>query len=197
MLKSVRSTLRSCYFVVTQCEEALSLVGVLVTSLPLCHSGRVPDDWTRLARAVRERREALGFTQTEAVSRAEGAISISLWRNVEKEYHPPFSRPKLSAVCRVLGWEAESVDLLLKGGDPIEVAPEPVEPPEPVLTPAELTIQLAELRQRVEAIEQRTSAEGRASEAEAAYKAKLSQQLGERTGPLQRLEEAEGQQRAG
>lgn len=100
----------------------------------------------RLGRAVRERRESMRITQTEAAARTgPDGVSVSLWRNIEKAFRPPFRMTGLVAVCQVLGWAPESVDLLLKGGDPIEVADEePASAIDPAYV-AELVGRLAEL----------------------------------------------------
>ncbi len=75
-------------------------------------------DWTRLSQFVRNRREELGLTQTEAVNRAEGGVSLATWRNIETGFRPPWRRAGLLAVCRVLRWTPESFELILEGGEP-------------------------------------------------------------------------------
>jgi transcriptional regulator with XRE-family HTH domain len=163
---------------------------MLVTGMYPCHADAVSEDWSRLGDAVRARRENLGWTQTEAVQRSEGGISISVWRAIENAFRPPFSRPKLAVVCQVLRWAPESVDLLLKGGDAIEVDEAPAEPSQPVDD---------ELRARVEALELRLARlenEDRTRRAQQAYQDQLNQQMREHLArPLPPPEADQGQRR--
>lgn len=160
--------------------------------LPPCRSvtlASVTDDWPRLGQAVRARRENMSMTQTEAVRRAEGSVSISVWRAIEKAFRPPYARASLLAVCRVLRWDPESIDLVLQGGDPIEL------PVSLVDEGADLAAQVAELRRQVarhEEILERMDAERRADQAEARYRARLNQ-LAERTTSPQPAEGASPQ----
>jgi len=145
-------------------------------------------DWAAVGRRLRSRINDLKLTKAE-VSRLSGISPKTLTGYMDGE--PIVRRDKERSLCRAVDWSDDSIERLSRGEEPVGVQPGPD------LSEVELVALVMDLRQRVEAIEQRTSAEHRADDAEAAYKAKLSQQSAERTGPLQRLEEAEGQQRAG
>jgi transcriptional regulator with XRE-family HTH domain len=73
------------------------------------------DDWTRLGRLARERREALRLSQGAA------GVSASTWRKVEHAVEPPYRRATLLAIAAALRWAPESIDLILAGGDPVEL----------------------------------------------------------------------------
>lgn len=85
------------------------------------------DDWPRFGSLVRTRRETLRLTQHEAVTRADGGISLATWRNIETATNPPYRRSSLLAVCRVLRWSPDSIEDMLAGGGPIIVTPDDLE----------------------------------------------------------------------
>jgi hypothetical protein len=71
-------------------------------------------DWQRLGTMVRSRRNYLGIVQ------GAGGISAATWRKIEKADRPPYRDSTLMAVCRTLGWTADSYRLILEGGEPVE-----------------------------------------------------------------------------
>jgi hypothetical protein len=80
--------------------------------------------WQRLGRRVRERREALHVLQ------GAGGVSVSTWRKVEKAVDPPYLASTLEGIAAALRWKPESIQRILDGGEPIELAPDEV-PPDP------------------------------------------------------------------
>lgn len=73
-------------------------------------------DWERLANAVRQRREALGFTQAQ-LAEAAGVTDTTIG-NLEggrKFKRPPASLP---GVEQALGWTPGSARVVLAGGEP-------------------------------------------------------------------------------
>lgn len=79
-------------------------------------------DWAQVARLVRTRREALNLTQHDAVVASEGSISLATWRNIETGANTSYRSSSLIAVCRALGWTPDSIERILGGDDPVEVA---------------------------------------------------------------------------
>jgi hypothetical protein len=67
---------------------------------------------------VRQRREQRDLTVKEATSLAR--ISDTTWGKVEAGQ--PVSARSYRAICRALGWSEDSVDLLLQGKQPTQVA---------------------------------------------------------------------------
>lgn len=74
------------------------------------------DQWQVVAETVTARRHALGLTRTQAVDKSGGAVSLSVWANLETAKQDRYLRTKLLAVCNVLGWTPNSIDQLLAGG---------------------------------------------------------------------------------
>lgn len=96
-------------------------------------------DWTteqqqRVAEAVRARREdELGLSQEQAVERAVEGVSKPVWSIMENARQASYKRRTKSAVCRALGWTADSLDRIARGEGPrtnvpaIPPAEDPVE----------------------------------------------------------------------
>lgn len=78
-------------------------------------------DWTRLGRLVHERRELLNLPQ------GVGKVSAATWRKVEKAIDPPYTRRKLVQIFVALGWDPDSVDHVLDGGEPSDANSEPTD----------------------------------------------------------------------
>lgn len=79
-----------------------------------------PAAWQRLAEVVRARREELGLTQAEAVSRSGGGISLAVWSILEnaRQTNDTMRRKQLRAASGALGWPADTLEAVLGGGDP-------------------------------------------------------------------------------
>lgn len=84
------------------------------------------DDWIRLGRAVKARREELGMTQAELQD--AGGPSTAKLREIENLRTSTLSTSKRRDLERVLGWETNSVDVVLAGGEPRNTAPAPRAP---------------------------------------------------------------------
>lgn len=77
-------------------------------------------NWKALGTAVRERREALGLAVADCTSGR--SISDTTWGKLESGR--PILRTKVVHVPAAIRWEPESIDLVLGGGTPIEIAEE-------------------------------------------------------------------------
>lgn len=98
----------------------------------------LPEDFTRLGRRVRERRENKGMTIVEAATAA--GMSHVTWGRVEKgERVRPLT---YTAIDRALGWVAGSCRAVLGGGEPILTVTTEAQAP---LSPAEIKDLLAQL----------------------------------------------------
>ncbi|MHA7617470.1 hypothetical protein ACX12M_03015 [Cellulosimicrobium cellulans] len=75
------------------------------------------EDWERLGREVRERRQELGFTQNDV--QAEGGPSTALLRGIENATSKVLSKPKRRDLERALRWPTGHVDAIL-AGDPLQ-----------------------------------------------------------------------------
>jgi transcriptional regulator with XRE-family HTH domain len=67
----------------------------------------------KLAEVVRERRKALGLTQTEVAER--GAFSVELMRTVENNRSGRLRTSNARGLERALEWESGSIDAILAG----------------------------------------------------------------------------------
>lgn len=85
------------------------------------------DDWRRLGRLVKRRRELLGLRQEDVAEAAE--IAVGTVRNVETGNRA--RGVNLGGISRALGWEEQSCHLILEGGDPIIAEPVEDEPDDP------------------------------------------------------------------
>lgn len=74
------------------------------------------ENWERLGRFVKERREKMGLTQLD-VQKA-GGPSAAKQREIENGRTDVLSLSKRRDLERALGWTAGSIDAALKGGDP-------------------------------------------------------------------------------
>jgi hypothetical protein len=97
-----------------------------------------PRDWEALGQAVEKRRNELGLTIRAAAERSrEGGrrgFDEQTWGHIEKATRNNRRVSTLRALCWVLGWTDDSVDLILAGGEPIErVDPKPRSPIEAAL----------------------------------------------------------------
>jgi transcriptional regulator with XRE-family HTH domain len=70
-------------------------------------------DYNRLAKAVRSRRTSLGLRQSDL------GVSTARIGQVEQGKDAPLSALSAAAICRALGWSADSIDRVLGGGDPV------------------------------------------------------------------------------
>lgn len=87
-----------------------------------------------VADAVRARREdVLGISQDEAIERSGGGVSKPVWSIMENARQSSFKRRTKAAVCRALGWTADSLDLIAKGGAPVVNGSAPVTGPDVVV----------------------------------------------------------------
>jgi transcriptional regulator with XRE-family HTH domain len=73
-----------------------------------------------LMNAIRERRQVLDISQSEAATAA--GISLASWNKLENGRMPgAISRPTKRGVAQALGWTSDSVDRLLRGEGPVLV----------------------------------------------------------------------------
>lgn len=82
------------------------------------------DDLPRLARAVKQRRLALGLARLKAAT--EAGISKDTWKRVEEAL--PVREMSYAAIDPVLGWAVGSCDNIRAGGSPTAVAPSGADP---------------------------------------------------------------------
>lgn len=82
------------------------------------------DDLPRLARAVKQRRLALGLARLKAAR--EASISKDTWKRVEEG--KPVREMTYAAIDPVLGWAVGSCDSIRAGGSPTVVAPSGADP---------------------------------------------------------------------
>lgn len=103
-------------------------------SRPLCCSnvrqnGGMTRDWARLGEELRAARTERGIEQqdvAESIGVKRGAL-----HNIERGAIARVT-PTVIAYARLVGWADESVDSVLKGGEPVYRAPEPAAAPAPV-----------------------------------------------------------------
>lgn len=85
------------------------------------------NDWDRLARAIRERRVALGMTQQQLADAA--GVTRTTIKNLEGARQPTKRPPaSLPAVENALGWTLGSARTVLAGGEPTPIADEDIAP---------------------------------------------------------------------
>jgi transcriptional regulator with XRE-family HTH domain len=77
-------------------------------------------DYDRLAKAVRARRTSLGLRQ------ADLGVSTARIGQIEQGKAAPLSALSTAAICRALGWTADSIERVLAGGEA-----EPLDKPAP------------------------------------------------------------------
>jgi transcriptional regulator with XRE-family HTH domain len=97
--------------------------------------------WKRVGVRVRSRREELGLTQERFA--AQASVGTATVRLIESAGRETYNRSTIVNVARALGWTPDSIDRILKGGEP-EEAPESEKSAEE---------RLAELEARVAALE--------------------------------------------
>ena len=91
-------------------------------------------EWTRLANALKARREELDLTQIEVTSRAGISHSASTPIETQRSPYVPSTRT-LRKVAAALEWTPQSCELILKGKKPIVAASNaPVPAAAPVVT---------------------------------------------------------------
>lgn len=99
----------------------------LDSARPSAHSGRMREDWQRLANWVVSRRDQLGMTTQGALSQESGA---SLRQIGEVENGRRVGPKTLARIERGLQWEPGSAREVLRGGRPtvteLDVESEPV-----------------------------------------------------------------------
>lgn len=80
--------------------------------------------WERLGRLLAERRARLDprFATRKAFAQATG-LNLGLLRDLENATRDTFTPPTLAAVEAAYKWTPGSIDAVLAGGDPVEVAP--------------------------------------------------------------------------
>lgn len=77
--------------------------------------------WTRLAGAVRARRDELGLKQVELAERA--GLSEPTVRVIEGARRSSYQRSTLRALATALGWTPDSADRVLRGDQPLILDP--------------------------------------------------------------------------
>lgn len=100
-------------------------------------------DWERVANAVRERRTALGLSQS-----ATKGVSPATWTKLENARQDSYKPFLLANVERVLQWPPGTIERLVRGEQP---------PEEDAERSASLEARVKRLEQRVEALEARRS----------------------------------------
>ena len=75
-----------------------------------------------LARAVRDRRESLRLSQTEAATRA--GLSVAVWSHVETMRSEAVRTRTARQMSEALGWTPDSIERLARGEEPVEAVPE-------------------------------------------------------------------------
>jgi transcriptional regulator with XRE-family HTH domain len=85
------------------------------------------NDWDRLARAIRERRQVLGLTQQQLADAA--GVTRTTIKNLEGARQPTKRPPaSLPSVEQALGWSLGSARAVLAGGEPTLGAAAPADP---------------------------------------------------------------------
>lgn len=85
-----------------------------------------PEELTRVAKRVRDRRVELGLTQKQAVARAGHSdevtgVSAMTWRKLERRQQSTFRDLTLAAIARALEWSHDSIDRIRRGEEPLAV----------------------------------------------------------------------------
>jgi len=93
---------------------------------------------------VRARRSELLMSQAELAAAA--GVSLSTVRAIESGRRTSLRASNRRAIARALGWEPESIDVILAGGDPIPAQHQPAQ--------RSVADQLAELRARLDRLEE-------------------------------------------
>ena len=103
----------------------------------------MPDtNWANVATHVRARRLGLGLTQKEAADL--GGISEPTWGLIENAKQDSYKARVLSGVCRAMQWTSGSINLMLRGAEPVTLDGVPG------VSAQELTVLLREAAQRIE-----------------------------------------------
>jgi DNA-binding XRE family transcriptional regulator len=68
---------------------------------------------------VRERRLALGLTQSEAAAKA--GLGLATWNSFESGSRPTIAMKTKRAICAALEWTADSLRRIEEGGEPAEL----------------------------------------------------------------------------
>jgi transcriptional regulator with XRE-family HTH domain len=100
------------------------------------------DAWGRLARAVADRRNALGKSQVEVAT--DGGISLDSVQAIEAARRSSYRSKTLRGLERGLDWPMGAIDTALAGGEPTAT---PSQRPSHDETVAEIRRTLAALRQ--------------------------------------------------
>ena len=109
--------------------------------------------WAEVGRLVRQRRDRLGLTQNEVVTRAadingERSISTATINIIERGARDDYRRQTLIALARALDWPDDAVDRLRAGDDLDAIVGEP-----PVTS-----AKIRNLERRVKVLEERLEA---------------------------------------
>lgn len=150
-----------------------------------------PDEWQRVAEYAYRRRARLNLTAADVVDRAGGEISLKIVSMIENARQTSYLDKKLRSLSRALWGTDDAIDLILRGEEPVKASPEPAD-----VEPGDLAGRVADLERRLskwEPVVELLDAERRAAEADARYRAKLSQ-LAERSESPQPAEEVSPRQ---
>lgn len=101
------------------------------------------DQWARVATAVRDRRFELGLSQDEL------GISKAVVSLIENNRQDTYTRDALVKLARSLGWQANSIERVLAGDEPLLVD-QPA--PSPQVTMGKLIEELAALRDELNGV---------------------------------------------
>lgn len=84
-----------------------------------------PEDWARVATHVYDRRFVdLGLTAVELVDRAGPGLSIGVVSLIENNRQASYAMRTILALCRGLGWTSDSVQRIIRGGEPVVIEAE-------------------------------------------------------------------------
>lgn len=113
------------------------------------------EDWDAVARTISDRLTETRMTQMDVASRAQ--VSLTTLRELQHNLNPRRRRPQtLAAISEALGWPADHLEQILRGGQPSQLADEAND----LILRAidDLTAAVQELRDRVEDLERRSVA---------------------------------------
>lgn len=100
--------------------------------------------WTRLAGAVRSRRDELGLTQVELATKA--GISEPTLRVIEGARRRSYQKATLRALSQALGWTPDGAQRILGGEDALEAGAQRTETETEVEA---LKAEVAKLQERI------------------------------------------------
>jgi transcriptional regulator with XRE-family HTH domain len=148
-------------FRITRAEHCCVLLGIaeyFCQSPPMAVPAitGTPEDWGRVAAALKKRRNELGLTQLQVSERSGASVAVVQVAEGASQQNGAMSLSKAAAISRALGWESDAIECILRGEEPVEVGEreEVVDLAEAV---ANLSIAVLALQQRVRELEDESS----------------------------------------